>query len=220
MNEKGAPVAALFFCARLLELERRDAVDAREIDLRRLAGGGGEAENDYATGFINFEYGMGAKWLELLKQMAPGAHRRLRQSHSQGRVTIRPQGRVTIRRGPSGGLMDAVAETAARIQNRAGNVGLVECSTTRYGPPMVAVGVGAAKRFADIPSVQWPAEFDVGEHHVDMRVIDKLGNRGFRGFRLEHVAAGVTEIFRDSISYDPLVFDHQNGQSRNNARLL
>jgi putative tryptophan/tyrosine transport system substrate-binding protein len=28
-----------------------------------------------ATGFINFEYGMGAKWLELLKQIAPGVTR-------------------------------------------------------------------------------------------------------------------------------------------------
>ena len=28
-----------------------------------------------ATGFINFEYGMGAKWLELLKQIAPNVAR-------------------------------------------------------------------------------------------------------------------------------------------------
>jgi putative ABC transport system substrate-binding protein len=28
-----------------------------------------------ATGFINFEYGIGAKWLELLKQMVPEATR-------------------------------------------------------------------------------------------------------------------------------------------------
>jgi len=28
-----------------------------------------------ATGFINFEYGMGAKWLEVLKEMAPGVRR-------------------------------------------------------------------------------------------------------------------------------------------------
>ena len=28
-----------------------------------------------ATGFINFEYGMGAKWLELLKEIAPGVTR-------------------------------------------------------------------------------------------------------------------------------------------------
>ena len=28
-----------------------------------------------ATGFINFEYGIGAKWLELLKQIAPGVTR-------------------------------------------------------------------------------------------------------------------------------------------------
>jgi len=28
-----------------------------------------------ATGFVNFEYGMGGKWLELLKQLAPGVKR-------------------------------------------------------------------------------------------------------------------------------------------------
>ena len=28
-----------------------------------------------ATGFINFEYGMGAKWLELLKQIEPSVTR-------------------------------------------------------------------------------------------------------------------------------------------------
>jgi putative ABC transport system substrate-binding protein len=28
-----------------------------------------------ATGFINFEYGIGAKWLEVLKEMAPGVRR-------------------------------------------------------------------------------------------------------------------------------------------------
>ena len=28
-----------------------------------------------ATGFINFEYGIGAKWLELLKKLVPGVTR-------------------------------------------------------------------------------------------------------------------------------------------------
>ena len=28
-----------------------------------------------ATGFMNFEYGMGVKWLELLKEIAPGVTR-------------------------------------------------------------------------------------------------------------------------------------------------
>ena len=48
-----------------------------------------------ATGFTTFEYGIGAKWLELLKQIAPGAtrsavfhhlgrHRTVRRDQSRG----------------------------------------------------------------------------------------------------------------------------------------
>jgi putative tryptophan/tyrosine transport system substrate-binding protein len=32
-----------------------------------------------ATGFTNFEYSMGAKWLELLKEIAPAVTRAARQ---------------------------------------------------------------------------------------------------------------------------------------------
>jgi putative ABC transport system substrate-binding protein len=45
-----------------------DPVGAGFVDSLARPGGN-------ATGFINFEYGMGAKWLELLKQIAPGVTR-------------------------------------------------------------------------------------------------------------------------------------------------
>ena len=40
-----------------------------------------------ATGFINFEYALGAKWLELLKEIAPGTTRvaAIREFHPRGR---------------------------------------------------------------------------------------------------------------------------------------
>src|SRR5215471_7493285 len=45
-----------------------DPVGAGFVDSLARPGGN-------ATGFINFEYGIGAKWLELLKQMVPGVTR-------------------------------------------------------------------------------------------------------------------------------------------------
>jgi putative ABC transport system substrate-binding protein len=45
-----------------------DPVGAGFVDSLARPGGN-------ATGFINFEYGIGAKWLELLKEIAPGATR-------------------------------------------------------------------------------------------------------------------------------------------------
>jgi putative tryptophan/tyrosine transport system substrate-binding protein len=45
-----------------------DPVGAGYVDSLARPGGN-------ATGFTNFEYGIGAKWLELLKQMAPGVTR-------------------------------------------------------------------------------------------------------------------------------------------------
>jgi len=45
-----------------------DPVGAGFVDSLARPGGN-------ATGFINFEYGIGAKWLELLKQMVPGVRR-------------------------------------------------------------------------------------------------------------------------------------------------
>jgi putative tryptophan/tyrosine transport system substrate-binding protein len=45
-----------------------DPVGAGFVDTLARPGGN-------ATGFTNFEYGMGAKWLELLKQIAPGVTR-------------------------------------------------------------------------------------------------------------------------------------------------
>jgi len=45
-----------------------DPVGAGFVDSLARPGGN-------ATGFINFEYGIGAKWLELLKKMVPGVTR-------------------------------------------------------------------------------------------------------------------------------------------------
>ena len=46
----------------------RDPVGAGFVDSLARPGGN-------ATGFISFEYGLGGKWLELLKQIAPGVTR-------------------------------------------------------------------------------------------------------------------------------------------------
>ena len=45
-----------------------DPVGAGFVDSLARPGGN-------ATGFTNFEYGMGGKWLELLKEIAPGVTR-------------------------------------------------------------------------------------------------------------------------------------------------
>ena len=45
-----------------------DPVGAGFVDTLARPGGN-------ATGFMNFEYGMGGKWLELLKEIAPGVTR-------------------------------------------------------------------------------------------------------------------------------------------------
>jgi putative tryptophan/tyrosine transport system substrate-binding protein len=67
----GAVVPSLQQATRTVPIvftETPDPVGAGFVDSLARPGGN-------ATGFINFEYGMGAKWLELLKQIAPGVTR-------------------------------------------------------------------------------------------------------------------------------------------------
>src|SRR3954467_1757044 len=55
-----------------------DPVGAGFVDSLARPGGN-------ATGFMNFEYGMGGKWLELLKQIAPGVtHAAILRDPTQG----------------------------------------------------------------------------------------------------------------------------------------
>jgi putative ABC transport system substrate-binding protein len=67
----GSSVATLLQATRTVPVvftQTPDPVGAGFVDSLARPGGN-------ATGFINFEYGMGAKWLELLKQIAPGVTR-------------------------------------------------------------------------------------------------------------------------------------------------
>ena len=67
----GSSVAPVIQATRTVPIvftQTPDPVGAGFVDSLARPGGN-------ATGFINFEYGMGAKWLELLKQIAPGVTR-------------------------------------------------------------------------------------------------------------------------------------------------
>jgi len=67
----GATLAALLQATRAVPIvfvHVPDPVGAGFVDSMARPGGN-------ATGFISFEYSMGAKWLELLKQVAPGVKR-------------------------------------------------------------------------------------------------------------------------------------------------
>ena len=63
-----APVVQMTRTVPIVFTQTPDPVGAGFVDSLARPGGN-------ATGFINFEYGMGAKWLELLKQIAPGVTR-------------------------------------------------------------------------------------------------------------------------------------------------
>jgi putative ABC transport system substrate-binding protein len=63
-----APVVQTTRTVPIVFTQTPDPVGAGFVDSLARPGGN-------ATGFINFEYGMGAKWLELLKQIAPGVTR-------------------------------------------------------------------------------------------------------------------------------------------------
>jgi putative tryptophan/tyrosine transport system substrate-binding protein len=63
-----APVLQLTHTVPVVFTQTPDPVGAGFVESLARPGGN-------PTGFINFEYGMGAKWLELLKQIAPGVTR-------------------------------------------------------------------------------------------------------------------------------------------------
>ena len=114
-----------------------DPVGAGFVDSLARPGGN-------ATGFMNFEYSMGAKWLELLKQIVPGVTRVavLRDRHSRlcNQPVCRHTGRGTVAQG--GGQP---SQPARRRRDRARRRGLRPHSEWRPDPDGERVGCASSR---------------------------------------------------------------------------
>jgi putative tryptophan/tyrosine transport system substrate-binding protein len=77
-----------------------DPVGAGFVDTSARPGGN-------TTGFTNFEYGMGAKWLELLREIAPAVRQVVvvrDPSTPAGNIADAERGIAAFARRPNGGL--------------------------------------------------------------------------------------------------------------------
>jgi putative ABC transport system substrate-binding protein len=94
-----------------------DPIGAGFIDSLARPGGN-------ATGFIQFEYGLGAKWLELLKQIAPGVTR----------VAVLRDPAITAGIGQFGAIQSAAPSIGVEVNpiNLRGDAGEVERAMTAF----------------------------------------------------------------------------------------